>query len=202
MSEDNNTMDLAFTDSVKQLQSRKGSRDAYKGSEWPQELSAGLIEFIGAQKSCFISTVSSDGQPYMQHRGGPAGFLHVLDKQTIAFADFKGNRQYLSQGNLADNPKAFMYLLDYSQARRIKVWGEARVVEDDPDLIEQLMPADYDATPEQAIIFDVKMWSANCRQHIPILYPAEDVAAALNERDLKIKELEEEIARLSAAESA
>src|SRR6201985_490290 len=148
--------DIAFTPTVKAIQTRKGSRRTYarmeEGGAWRTTITPDLAEFIAAQTSIFFGTANADGQPYIQHRGGPAGFLHVLDDKTIAFADFSGNRQFITQGNLSENPKAFLFLIDYAHRRRIKIWGEARVVEDDADLIARLMPADYKARPEQALV--------------------------------------------------
>ena len=127
--------DVAFTPTVKAIQERKGSRHGYAAMEqrggWRTTITSDLAAFIAAQTSVFLATASADGQPYIQHRGGPAGFLHVLDDKTIAFADFSGNRQYISSGNLADNPKAHLFLIDYANRQRIKLWGEARIVEDD-----------------------------------------------------------------------
>ena len=192
--------DIAFTPTIKAIQTRKGSREAYarmeEGGAWRATITPDLADFIGAQTSVFLGTAGADGQPYIQHRGGPAGFLHIVDEKTIAFADFAGNRQFITQGNLSENPKAFLFLIDYAHRRRIKIWGTARVVEDDPELTAKLMPADYRAKPEQAILFTVAAWDVNCPQHIPQRFDATDVAAALKERDAKIAALEEEIARL------
>ena len=192
--------DIAFTPTIKTIQARKGSRQTYarmeEGGAWRTTITPDLKEFIAAQTSVFLGTASADGQPYIQHRGGPAGFLHVLDDKTIGFADFRGNRQFITQGNLLENPKAFLFLIDYAHRRRIKIWGEARVVEDDADLTAKLMPADYRAKPEQAILFTVAAWDVNCPQHIPQRFEAADVAAALRERDEKIAALEAEVARL------
>ena len=192
--------DVAFSPSVKAVQARKGSRRSYalmeeRGS-WRTAITPELTEFIARQTSFFLATASRDGQPYIQHRGGPAGFLHVLDERTLAFADFSGNRQYISVGNLAENPKAYLFLIDYAERRRIKLWGEARVVEDDPALVAKLMPQGYKARPEQAIVFSVSAWDTNCPQHIPQRFEAADVAAALAERDKRIAALEAELARL------
>ena len=129
-------------------------------------ISPALRQFVEAQTSVFLGTASPDGEPYIQHRGGPPGFLRVLDERTIGFADFAGNRQYITVGNLARNPKAFLFLIDYEQPRRFKLWGEARVVED-PALVAELMPRGYDAIPERAILFTVTAWDQNCPQHIP-----------------------------------
>lgn len=194
--------DVAFTPSVKAIQSRKGSRDAYARMEsrggWATAITEELAEFIAGQTSAFLATANAQGQPYIQHRGGPPGFLQVLDKQTIGFADFNGNRQYISSGNLAENPKAHLFLIDYTTRQRIKLWGTARVVEDDQRLIERLMPANYAAKSEQAVLFSVDAWDANCPQHIPQRLEAGDVSKALKIRDLKIAELEAEIRRLKA----
>ena len=130
------------------------------------------------------------------HRGGPAGFLRVLDDQTIAFADFAGNRQYITVGNLSENPKACLFLMDYGMRQRVKVFGEAKVVEDDPEFIRSLMPEGYRARPEQAIVFKVSAWTANCRQHIPQRFELADVVRVVAEKDRRIAELEAEIEAL------
>ncbi|HQR72227.1 MAG TPA: pyridoxamine 5'-phosphate oxidase family protein [Burkholderiaceae bacterium] len=185
--------DIAFTPTVKAIQQRKGSRTSYarmeSGQGWSTTITPDLADFIAAQTSVFFGTASADGQPYIQHRGGPPGFLRVLDERTVAFADYRGNRQYISQGNLADNPKAFLFLIDYAHRQRIKIWGEARVVEDDPQLVQSLMPEGYKARPEQAFMFTVSAWDSNCPQHIPQRFEAADVVAALEERDRRIEEL-------------
>lgn len=192
--------DIAFTPTVKEIQSRKGSRRGYarmeEGGSWQTVITPGLAAFIAEQTSIFLATANKDGQPYIQHRGGPAGFLHVLDEKTIAFADFAGNRQYISQGNLAENPKAYLFLIDYAHRRRIKIWGEARVVEGEADFTARLMPEGYKARPEQVMLFTVFAWDSNCPQHIPQRFEAADVAGALAERDDRIKALEAEIERL------
>jgi predicted pyridoxine 5'-phosphate oxidase superfamily flavin-nucleotide-binding protein len=195
--------DVAFTPTVKAVQARKGSRDGYAKMEerggWRTTITPDLAAFIAAQTSVFLATASGDGQPYIQHRGGPAGFLHVLDDKTIAFADFSGNRQYISTGNLADNPKAHLFLIDYANRQRIKIWGEARIVDDDAALMRRLMPEGYKARPEQVLLFTVSAWDSNCPQHIPQRFDAADVVAALELREGRIAELEAEIARLKAA---
>ncbi|TPI36564.1 pyridoxamine 5'-phosphate oxidase [Mesorhizobium sp. B3-1-9] len=194
------TSDVAFTPTVKAIQSRKGSRDSYARVEqrggWRATITADLAAFIEAQTSVFLATANAKGQPYIQHRGGPAGFLKVLDEHRIGFADFSGNRQFITQGNLEDNDQAFLFLIDYMLRQRIKIWGRAGVVENDPELTARLMPPDYKARPEQAILFTVTAWDANCPQHIPQRFEAADVAAALAERDQRIASLEQEIARL------
>jgi len=194
--------DVAFTPSVKAVQTRKGSREVYTRMEerggFETRITPDLAAFIAAQTSVFLATANRDGQPYIQHRGGPLGFLRVLDDRTIGFADFAGNRQYITQGNLADNPKAYLFLLDYTYRRRVKVWGEARVVESDAELTTALMPGGYKASPEQVILFTVSAWSRNCSQHIPQRFEAADVAAALAERDSRIEALEAEVRRLQS----
>ena len=195
--------DVAFTPTVKAIQQRKGSRANYErmetGRGWSTTITPDLADFIAAQTSVFLGTASADGQPYIQHRGGPPGFLRVLDERTIAFADYRGNRQYISQGNLADNPQAFLFLIDYAHRQRIKIWGEARVVEDDPQLVQSLMPEGYKARPEQAFILAVSAWDSNCPQHIPQRFEAADVAAALAERDRRIEELTRQLASRDSA---
>jgi uncharacterized protein len=192
--------DVAFTPAVKAIQSRKGSRAAYapRDDGWRTEIDDELASFIAAQTSFFLATASADGQPYIQHRGGPPGFIHVRGPRTLAFAEFSGNRQYISQGNLSENHKALLFLIDYARRRRIKIWGIARVVEVDPALLAALMPKDYKARPEQAIEFEVKAWDVNCPQHIPQKFDAADVAAALALRDARIAELEAALAAATA----
>ncbi|HEY3639740.1 MAG TPA: pyridoxamine 5'-phosphate oxidase family protein [Xanthobacteraceae bacterium] len=195
--------DVAFTQTVKAVQARKGSRASYRHLEekggWQSRITPELADFIQSQTSIFLATANAEGQPYIQHRGGPAGFLRVLDHKTIGFADFAGNRQYITQGNLADNPKAHLFLIDYAHKQRLKIWGKARVVENDDALMAQLMPQGYRARPEQVILFTVSAWDANCPQHIPQRFEAADVAAALAERDSRIEALQAEIKRLRAA---
>jgi hypothetical protein len=197
---DGYSSDVAFTPTVKAVQARKGSRASYTRMEqkggWQTRITPDLAGFIAAQISVFLATVNAEGHPYIQHRGGPAGFLHVLDDTTIGFADFAGNRQYITQGNLDDNPKAHLFLIDYTQRQRVKIWGEARVVEGDDTLVARLMPDGYKARPEQLILFTVSAWSANCSQHIPQRFEAAEVAATLAKRDERIVALESEIKRL------
>lgn len=193
--------DIAFTPAVKAIQTRKGSRDAYARMEraggWETELHEDVAAFIAEQTSFFLATVNAEGQPYIQHRGGPKGFLRVLDPKTLGFADYRGNRQYISLGNLSENARVHLFLIDYARRKRVKIWGEARVVEDDPKLVAELMPEEYDARAERAFLIHVTAWDANCPQHIPQRFDAEDVAAALRERDERIAVLEAELARLS-----
>lgn len=195
--------DVAFTPAVKNIQTLKGSRDAYARIEerggWRTEVDENLATFLAYANSLYFATATADGQPYIQHRGGPRGFVKVLDKNTLAFADYSGNRQYITQGNLTENPKAHIFLMDYAHHRRVKIWGEARVVDDDPALLKSLMPAGYKARPEQVVVFKISAWDTNCPQHIPQKFDAADVAAALATRDARIEELEAELAALKGA---
>ncbi|MDD1531038.1 pyridoxamine 5'-phosphate oxidase [Bradyrhizobium sp. WBOS7] len=191
--------DVAFSPAVKSIQTRKGSREGYAHAEqrgWRTEVDENFAAFLADAGSFYFATASADGQPYIQHRGGPKGFLKVLDKQTLAFADYAGNRQYITQGNLSENPKAYIFVMDYAHRRRVKIWGEAHVVEDDEALTASLMPKGYRARPEQVILFKIAAWDTNCPQHIPQKFDAADVAAALAARDARIAELEEELAAL------
>ena len=189
-------MDIAFTPAVKAAQTRRGSRDTYARMETKGTtriaIDAGLAEFIGDTRSFYLATASSDRQPYIQHRGGPPGFLRVLDEHTLAFADFSGNRQYISTGNLDENPKAMIFIMDYRTRHRVKIWGTAKVVENENALIQRLMPDNYVARAAAAIVFTLNSWDTNCPQHIPLMLQAEDVEP-LAER---IAALEAENARL------
>lgn len=189
--------DVAFTPAVKAVQARRGSRASYARMErsggWARAIDEELASFIAAQRSFFLATANAEGQPYIQHRGGPPGFLRVLDPTTLGFADFRGNRQYISLGNLTENPRVHLFLIDYEQRSRLKIWGDARVIEDDPALLARLTPGDYGGKPEQAIVIDVRAWDLNCPQHIPQRFEADDVARAIAERDGKIAALEAEL---------
>jgi uncharacterized protein len=197
--------DVAFTPTVKAIQSRKGSRHGYASMEergsWETTVTPALAEFIGRQTSVFLGTANSEGQPYIQHRGGPPGFLKVIDDKTLGFADFAGNRQYITLGNLSENPKAFIFLIDYTNRQRVKIWGEARVVEDDAGLNKELKPEGYRAKLEQAILFTVAAWDSNCPQHIPQRFEAAQVTAMLAERDQRIEALTKELDQLRKARS-
>jgi predicted pyridoxine 5'-phosphate oxidase superfamily flavin-nucleotide-binding protein len=200
----NYTSDIAFTESVKSIQTRKGSRPIYAKMEetrgWQIQVTQELADFIAAQKSLFMATANAEGQPYVQHRGGPPGFLKVVDGQTLMFADFKGNRQFITQGNLSENPKAFIFLIDYSTRTRIKIWGRAKVLEDQPELLAELMPSqkEYQARAEQVVVFTVEAWDRNCPQHIPQRLDREDVEDLINARDQRITELEDQVRLLKA----
>jgi uncharacterized protein len=185
---------IPFSPSIRAVQDRKTTRPRHAEMDFRGRITPDLAAYIAAQTSFYMATASAEGQPYIQHRGGPAGFLHVLSPTQLGFADFKGNKQYISLGNLAENPKAFLFLMDYAHRRRIKLWGTARVVEDDPNLLQALRPEGYSGIPEQAILFDVTAWDSNCPQHIPQRFEAADVAAALAQRDARIAQLEAQLA--------
>jgi hypothetical protein len=199
----NHPSDVAFTPSVKAMQTRKGSCHGYarmqeRGS-WRTRITPDLAAFIAAQTNVFLATANRERQPYIQHCGGPPGLLRVLDERTLGFVDYTGNRQFITQGNLADNAKAHLFLIDYVEQRRVKTWGEARVIEGDAEWIATLMPGGYTARPEQVIVFTVAGWDANCPQHIPQRFEAADIAAALADCDKRIRALEAEVGRLREA---
>jgi uncharacterized protein len=198
--------DVAFTTSVKKQQSLRGSRRTYERVEraggWSTVISPDLQAFIALQTSFFLATANAAGQPYIQHRGGPPGFLRVLDEKTLGFADFSGNRQYITLGNLIDNPKVHLFLMDYAHRKRVKIWGSARFVEGDSALNASLMPPDYNARAERAVLITVAAWDLNCRQHIPQFVNVADVAGLLATRDQRIVELEAEVLRLQLAVSS
>jgi hypothetical protein len=187
---------VAFSASVKSVQARKGSRSAYARLErrggLEDRVTAELAEFLAERKSFYFATASAEGQPYVQHRGGPRGFLRVQGERTLAFADYRGNRQYITLGNLSENPRAFIFLMDYARRRRIKIWGRARVVEDDPGLLAELAREAHGARPEQAIVFTIEAWDSNCPQHIPQLLDAGEVKAAQDALEARIAALERE----------
>ncbi|MFD0982642.1 pyridoxamine 5'-phosphate oxidase family protein [Tropicimonas aquimaris] len=191
--------DVAFSPAVKAVQEEKCSLSLYAEAvakrPWADRITPDLAAFIGAQASVSLGTASAAGQPYIQHRGGPAGFLKVLGERRLGFADYAGNRQYITLGNLSENPRAYLFLIDYEKARRVKLWGTARVVEDDPALLEWLRPADGAGRVERAILFDITASDVNCPRHIPQRIDVARLATMLAERDARIASLEAELAR-------
>src|ERR1700712_5550466 len=189
---------VACPPAVKAIQARKGSRDAYAHVEqrggWRTEIDENLAAFLADTNSFYMATATAEGQPYIQHRGGPKGFIKILDKSTIAFADYSGNKQFITQGNLTENTKAHIFIMDYAHRRRVKIWGVARIIEDDPLLLKSLMPEGYRAKPEQAVLFTIAAWDTNCPQHIPQKFDATGVTAAIASRDARIAELEAQLA--------
>ncbi len=192
--------DIAFTPSVKDIQRRLGSRHGYESMEqrggWADEVSDDLAAFIAQRESFYLGTASAEGRPYIQHRGGPPGFLKVLDAKTLAFADYSGNRQYISMGNLAENDQAFLFLMDYASRARIKIWGRAEFVEDDPELLAAVADPEYAARPERVLRFHVEAWDSNCPQHIPRLYSETEVEARERALSERVTALQAEVDRL------
>ncbi|HMO15881.1 MAG TPA: pyridoxamine 5'-phosphate oxidase family protein [Pirellulaceae bacterium] len=186
--------DIAFTPAVKSIQSRKGSRQIYerkeRGGGWQTKITTELASFINGLDMFYFGTANRLGQPYIQYRGGAPGFLRVLDESTLGFADFRGNRQYISLGNLSENPQAFIFLMDYMNSKRIKIWGTARVVEDDSELLERLRDENYPGKIERAITFTITTWDVNCPQHIHRRYPHEHVENLVRTLQDRIIELE------------
>ncbi len=190
--------DIAFTPAVKALQSAAGSRASYarmeKSGGWSTEVTPDLAGFLAGLDMFYLGTANASGQPYIQYRGGPTGFLKVLDERTLAFADFGGNRQYISTGNLSENPRVFVFLMDYANSQRVKIWGTARVVTDDPKLLARLADASYDARPERAIVFTIEAWDVNCPQHIHPRVLESEVAPLLESLRARIQVLEAQLA--------
>lgn len=193
---------IVFPATARAFQERFGSRAGYakrdRPNGFPNEVTPQLEAFLANLNSFYMATASRDGQPYIQHRGGPKGFLRVLDPKTLAFADYSGNKQYITIGNLSENPAVHLFLMDYAHRTRIKIWGRARVVEDDPELLRRVFDPRYPAQVERVIVIDIVAWDPNCRQHIPQRFDAEDVAAAIGKLQDRITELEAELAAARA----
>jgi len=193
--------DIAFTPAVKAVQTAKGSRAGYARAErqgWRTRVTPDLAEFLAGLDMFYLGTASAEGQSYIQYRGGSPGFLKVLDEKTLAFADFGGNRQYITLGNLSENPKAFIFLMDYANRQRVKLWGTARVVEDDPGLLDQLRDPDYPGKVERAIVFTVEAWDINCSQHIHQRFSQRQVQPVIDQLQHRIAELEEKLAKMQS----
>ncbi|MGC3972361.1 MAG: pyridoxamine 5'-phosphate oxidase family protein [Pirellulales bacterium] len=194
--------DVAFTPAVKAIQQLKGSRRGYarmeQGDGWQTTVTDELAEYLADLDMFYLATANATGQPYVQYRGGPPGFLKVIDEHTLGFADFGGNRQYITLGNLSENPQAFLFLMDYANRRRVKVWGTARVVEGDAALEERLRDSAYPGSVERAILFTVEAWDVNCTQHIHERYSRRQIAPVLEKLNGRIAELEAEVKRLKA----
>jgi uncharacterized protein len=192
--------DVAFTPAVKAVQQARGSRESYarmeKGRGWRTTVTPDLADFLADLDMFYLGTANAEGQPYIQYRGGPPGFLKAIDKRTLGFADFGGNQQYVTLGNLSENPRAFLFLMDYANSRRIKVWGTARMVEGDAALLEKLRDPEYPGEAERAILFAIEAWDVNCPQHIHRRFSERQVAPVIEELKARIAELEAEVARL------
>lgn len=190
--------DVAFTNAVKKIQAAKGSRAGYARMEqkhgWQTTVTPDLTGFLADLDMFYLGTANAAGQPYIQYRGGPAGFLKPIDEHTLAFADFGGNKQYITLGNLAENPKAFIFLMDYANQRRVKLWGNAAVIENDPALLERLSDPAYTGKPERVITFTLHAWDVNCQQHIHPRFSEAQIAPTLEKLQARIAELERELA--------
>jgi predicted pyridoxine 5'-phosphate oxidase superfamily flavin-nucleotide-binding protein len=194
----NPSSDVAFSSTVKRIQTESGSRSAYRRMEerggFRTKVDEDLREFLAEIDTAFLATASKDGQPYVQHRGGPRGFIRALDESTLAFADLAGNRQYVTTGNLLENDRVCLFLMDYAHRGRVKVWGHARIVPATPELISLL-----GEEVEHALLLTVTAWDGNCQQHIPQKLDAADVAKAIAQRDARIEELEAQLRKLKAS---
>ena len=188
------TSDIAFTPSVKAFQEKNGSRRSYERMEqmsgWQSAITPQLVDFLSTMDSFYLGTSNTEGQPYIQHRGGPTGFLKVLDEKRLAFADFSGNRQYISTGNLSENDKAFIFLMDYPNRTRIKIWGTAKVVTAEKELLDSLADPSYQAKIERAIVFTIEAWDANCPQHIQPRFTQQQIQNITDPLNQKIAKLE------------
>ena len=194
--------DVAFTSSVKAIQTEKGSRSNYarmeSGGGWETAITPELRSFLAELDMFYLGTANAEGQPYIQYRGGSPGFLQVVDSKTLGFGDFAGNRQYITLGNISENPRAFIFLMDYARSRRIKLWGKLRIVEGDAKLFEQLRDDSYPGKVERAILFEIEAWDVNCPQHIHRRFSQTQVAPVIEQLQAKIIELE---SKLKAAEN-
>jgi len=196
-----NNASRVFTPAAQQAQAERGSAKHYERrleESFPDKVTPELAQFIAEQDTAFLATATADGAPYIQHRGGPKGFIKVVDERTLGFADYRGNRQYITLANLSENERAYLFLLDPARKQRIKLWGRARVVENDPALIEKLFDAGYKARPERAILFSIEAWDVNCSQHIVARFTEAEIEEALATVQAKIAALEAENARLRA----
>ncbi|MGZ9124701.1 MAG: pyridoxamine 5'-phosphate oxidase family protein [Candidatus Binatia bacterium] len=196
-----NNSSVVFTPAAQQAQAERGSARVYASrlaEGFPDTVTPELAAFIAEQDTAFLGTASAQSAPYIQHRGGPKGFIKVIDEHTLGFADYRGNRQYITLANLSENDRAYLFLLDPARRQRIKLWGRARVVENDPALVERLFDKGYKAKPERAILFTIEAWDVNCSQHIVTRFTEADIAGALDTVQNKIAELEAENARLRA----
>jgi predicted pyridoxine 5'-phosphate oxidase superfamily flavin-nucleotide-binding protein len=188
--------DVLFSPAVKAEQTRLGSRKMFEDREWQSEITDDLRQFLEAIDTFFLATASADGRPYIQHRGGPPGFLKPIGMHELAFADFAGNKQYVTLGHLRENDRAHIFILHFATQQRVKLWGRARVVEGDLELMERLVDPSYKARPQRAIVFRIEAYDINCRQHIVPRYSEAEIAPSVNKLIGRIKELEEEVERL------
>jgi hypothetical protein len=197
-----NNFDIVFPPAAQRAQAERGSARAYarqKDEGFPDRVTPDLAAFIAEQDTAFLGTASAEGAPYIQHRGGPKGFIKVMDEKTLGFADYRGNRQYITLGNLSENDRAFLFLIDFSRRQRIKLWGRARVVENDDALVQKLFDNGYKARPERVILFTVEAWNANCSQHITARLSESEIGQLFGTVQEQISALQAENARLRAA---
>jgi len=197
-----NNSSLVFTPAAQQAQAERGSAEHYAkrvAEGFPDKVTPQLAQFIAELDTAFLGTASGDGAPYIQHRGGPKGFIKVIDEKTLGFADYRGNRQYITLANLSENDRAYLFLLDPARRQRIKLWGRARMVENDPALIEKLFDAGYKAKPERVILFSIEAWDVNCSQHITTRFTESEIEEAFTVVQAKIAGLQAENERLRAA---
>ncbi|HET9716299.1 MAG TPA: pyridoxamine 5'-phosphate oxidase family protein [Pseudolabrys sp.] len=197
-----NNSSRVFTRAVQSAQAERGSAKAYRSrieQGFPDRITPELAKFVAEQDTAFLATATADGAPYVQHRGGPKGFIKVIDEKTLGFADYRGNRQYITVANLSENDRAFLFLLDFARCQRVKMWGRARVIEDDPALVSRLFDNGYKARPERAILFTIEAWDANCSSHIVTRFSEADIQEAFRATQVRISELEAENERLRAA---
>ena len=186
--------DIAFTPSVKAIQTAKGSRYNYErmelGGGWETAVTPDLESFLADLDMFYLGTANAEGQPYIQYRGGSPGFLKVVDKPTLGCADFGGNRQYITLGNVSENPKAFIFLMDYARSRRVKLWGTLRIVEEDAELLEELRDRSDPGKVERAILFQIEAWDVNCPQHIHKRFTQKQIAPVIEQLQARIADLE------------
>ena len=197
-----NNSSRVFSPAAQRAQAERGSAKAYErriAEGFPDRITPELATFIAEQDTAFLATATADGAPYVQHRGGPKGFIKTIDEKTLGFADYRGNRQYLTLANLSENDRAFLFLLDPARRQRIKFWGRARVVENEPELVRRLFDDGYKAKPERAILFTIEAWDVNCSSHIVTRFTEAEIGEAFATVQAKIAELEKENARLRAA---
>ena len=193
-------LNLVFSPSVKEAQQRYGSREAYSrrdGATEPDQLTENEAQFIATRDSMYMASIGANGWPYIQHRGGPPGFIKVLNARSLGIADFRGNRQYVSVGNLADDNRVALFLMDYPRRARLKILGRARAVDlaQASDLASALIDPGYGAKVERGIVIDVEAFDWNCPQHITPRYTLAEIEPSIAALKARIAELEAEVAK-------
>jgi predicted pyridoxine 5'-phosphate oxidase superfamily flavin-nucleotide-binding protein len=197
-----NNSDLVFPPAARRAQEQRGSAKAYAGrleEGFPGEITTDLAQFIARIDTAFLGTLTENGSPYIQHRGGPRGFIKIIDEKTLGFADYRGNRQYITISNIESNDRAFLFLFDPATRSRIKIWGRLKAVEGDATLIEKLFDQGYKAKPERVLLFTVEAWDVNCSQHITERYTKEEIQGAVAQIQQNFVALEAENKQLRAA---